>query len=112
MMHDHSLHELHFHLRPWGEFCHCRRRQSLAGLPWRTRLNHYRPRRISLLCACSGKTRCEEHGTQDSECSSRAELKIQTPAQIVAGHLQLDESVPRNINILLFESLDPCLLEV
>ena len=75
MMHDHALHELHVRLRPWRQLCRCGRRQRPARLTRRTRLHHYRGRRISLLCARSRaekicwSDRYQEQATQPRKCS-------------------------------------------
>lgn len=115
MMHDHTLHELHFRWRPWRQLCRCGRRQPLARLTGRTRLNHHRRRRTSLLCARSRpeetywSARGQEHAkaTQYCKCWCRPKLAtagktIRPPVRNIAKQFHLDsgESWSRNTNIL------------
>jgi hypothetical protein len=100
-MHDHASHELHVRLRPWRQLCRCERRQSPARRSRRSRLNHYRRRRISLLRARSRgveiwwSARRKEQHPQHSKCSCRPELAlagktIEPPVRTIAKHSHLD----------------------
>src|SRR4029077_6853000 len=88
------------------------RRQPPARLTWRTWLNHYRGRRITLLCARSRaeeicrSARCQQQTAQHCKCSCRPELAlaaktIQPTVWTIAKHsFGFDESLSRNTNIL------------
>src|SRR5882672_1019324 len=105
MMHDHVLHELHIRLRPW--------RKRPARLSRRPRLHYHRLRSITLLCTrrgaegSCGSARCEQHAIEHGEYSRRVELAlaartIKPPLRCTAKYFHLDseESLPLNINIL------------